>query len=531
MIKTLFVSLIAIVHITCIAQVKITAVKELFDEPTEGFGKLLILENRNTVFCSVLSGTLNFKIFNSDHKLIKNISPQTIVFNNKAAYIKAIFEINSDIVLLVMSRDGRIPTLTRIVLNASNGKVKEEKELIRLESERVPHKTSASLAYEYFFFIRKDPKTNHYAIIANSYKSKGTRKQITCIWYGAGHQEIARSAFAVPDTVFDQYVYHDMAFVNDQKLIVLVNGVKKAKQYTRQLYIGVLSKELPQFSISPLHISLRDELPESNNLFVSDALMKFNSVTGKFVIVSNLTDPKKDDGYLPVLSLLSASTLSVESSRIIYPQKAVEASARFFGEKGAFKGLPQDIYIADDGRFDIVFEEKTISMGDLRVSTYLGDLAIMYFDMLGGARGSYFIPKSQYLMGTYLEGFYTSRRELEAPLFVGGNQYKKAMYVNGKQATYMLFNDTEKNGESYKNGRISTINALGECDAFGYRIEGYEAVPSRTPVFGLSREKDRHYLGWFPLSAYDKANNQFVTLRLELNKRQKKVQIVWLEFL
>ena len=529
LIKILTLSFLVTLQFTCYAQFKLIGQSESFEEMTSGYGKLVILKNDNTVFCSVFRGQLKLQTFSPDHKHLKDFSLNPAVFENKALFIKAIFEVNNDIVLLVITHDHKVPVISRIVIDPANGKIKEEKELARLVSEQSKYKHYVTLAGEDFFHVRKDPQNDQYTIVIKRFEENDVNKQIECLWYSSDHKELARATVNLKDEHLYFLEFLDLVVISDRQLTILINSVRKEKkELSRKVMLGILQKGQTVFKMLPLELTQDLDFTKGKDLVTKSGLLKYNPVTEKIILLTNLKN-KDEEGYIPLISYLNINTGFVEFTGLVIPETAIEASASLYGEKSAFRGLPQDIYIGDDGRFTVILEERTALLSERGESTFLGNLSVIYFDVLGGARGSYFIPKSSYLIGSHFEDFYMDKTSLEPVLFLGGHQYKRATYIDGKFGLYIMINDTQKNGEKYKKGRITTINGLGDCDAYNYIIEGADPVPTRTPVFGLSQDKDHHFLGWFPVSAYNKKNNQLVTLRLELEGRRKSVQIVWLE--
>ncbi|MCC7523805.1 MAG: hypothetical protein IT250_03225 [Chitinophagaceae bacterium] len=530
MLKKTLTYLLLIFHVTTYAQFKIVGQTEQFEEPGNGYGKFLILQNGNTVFCNVINEKLNLRIFSPNHKQIKNFYPAPEAFNHKGAFIKAIFESNNDIVLMVIRSERKTPVLTRVIIDSGNGRIKEEKELARLETERFMYKPFfIALGYVQFFHVSKDPHNNQYAVVLLRSKSKNVNDHIECIWFAEDHREITRATFTVNEEGFDFIKFIDLNVIDDQQLTIVAMGVKGGKKQSRQLMLGVLKKDQHTFKTVSLDLIKASELNIDKDVQVQSGLLKFNPTTNKLILLTTFWD-NRNQGYIPLISYLNVATTHVEFTGLVLPEAAISATQKFFGEKMPFSSLPLDIHIADDGRFTVIMEEMTYTRNnDGIVDTFLKNIAVVYFDMLGGMRSSYLIPKSQSVPGENLGSYYMGRQKMESSLFLGGNQFKRAIYLDGKFGTYIMFNDVERNTENYKKGKITMIVGVQESDAYSYRIEGTGPVPSRVPIFGLPKEKDHHFLGCFPIAAYNKKTNELVMLRLEIDGRRKNMQIVWLE--
>ena len=48
-------------------------------------------------------------------------------------------------------------------------------------------------------------------------------------------------------------------------------------------------------------------------------------------------------------------------------------------------------------------------------------------------------------------------------------------------------------------------------------------------VFGKPKEKKEHNMAIFSVSDYDRDNNVYATLKLEIDGRDRKVKVVWLQ--
>ena len=142
---------------------------------------------------------------------------------------------------------------------------------------------------------------------------------------------------------------------------------------------------------------------------------------------------------------------------------------------------------------------------------------------------SYFIPKRQFLFGMQPRSFYHSHREGIAGRLAYGDQFKSFAYVNGKDKAYILFNDVEENTERVEKGKITTIKGVSECDAFCYPLSGAATLPPRSFLFGKPEGKKNHNLVLFAVSDYDREKNVYVTVRLNVDRGDKGIQLVWME--
>jgi hypothetical protein len=124
--------------------------------------------------------------------------------------------------------------------------------------------------------------------------------------------------------------------------------------------------------------------------------------------------------------------------------------------------------------------------------------------------------------------FYLSRREGTAQWLDHGNQYKSFAYLNAKNQSYLLFNDTERNNDKQQEGKLVTVSGVSGSDAFYYPLSGPDIVPKRDYMFGNPEKKRDHNLALFSISDYSPKDNVYIVLKLEKGSG-KKVKLVWLQ--
>lgn len=526
--KLILTYLLAIVQLACYAQFTLKGQSETFDELGNGYGKLLTLKNGNTLFFLTDRDGVTIQLFSPDHKPLKKISPTSSVLSGKSVFVKTIFEVNNSLVLLTISSEKELRVVSRVIIDLRSGSVKEE-ELAKFNTEfKKGHKLPDWLEKEDNVHIKRDAQNDNYIIVIETNQENNFAETLECLWYDNNHKLVAKTAVSIKDKGFDSIEFLDVEIIGNNQWNILLNGINGRKDGKRQLMYGTLKKGETTLGLKSSNLIESFETARNANMHVQSALLKYNSVTGRYILVSNLNNKQND--YLPVISFLNITTGDIESTELAIPESAIQASVALLGQENAFHGLPQDVIIADDGRFSIIFEEHTIAYinGSIR-STHLGNLAVIYFDMLGGARGSYFIPKLQGYTGAALNEFYLNKKKQE-PVFLGGaNKYVRALYVDGKFSSYIMFNDLEKNGERIKKGKQNIVVTISDCDAFSYRIDGASPILDRKPVFEIAKDKDDHNILIFAGSDYDKSTNTLASMQLEITKRRKYMKIVWLQ--
>jgi len=158
--KILFLFLLACCHAATFAQFKTIAEGPVFDEPEDGYARILQLKNGNTMFAMIsLKNGLDIKIYDAKHKqkTAKHLGPK---FGKlKSAQIEAIFESNGQAVFLISEMDGKTPVLYRLLVDGVTGALKKEETIAELLPLGMKH--GYAMAFGNVpapsFYVKKDP--------------------------------------------------------------------------------------------------------------------------------------------------------------------------------------------------------------------------------------------------------------------------------------------------------------------------------------------------------------------------------------
>jgi hypothetical protein len=513
------------------AQFKTIAAGPLFQEPEQGYGKILQLKNGNTLFVHITyKEGIEVQVYNTEHKqkATKIITPR--YGNLKHALIEAIFEIEGNVVLFIADGEERTLVLNRLIIDGNTGVLKEEKRIAEI------NKASMGQGYAIFFgrvpppdfFIRKDPNSDNYAlVILNSFESD-RNKRMQIVFYGSDHKEISRAYYNSPDDKYKYMNYLDMAVIGKEKVGVL------AYAYNTRASGGKESElVLATLDSGASNVSL-DELDFTKDMIIHGGITRFNPVSKTIVLLAAAKAEKRSDEYVSFLLTIDPYKRKLISNTIVYPQQANEKNMDLFGKKHRYTGMPQNLFINSDGSYSVVYQEiinYTQEYGDGSSSKYtdLENLAVSKYDASGKEIASCLVPMSQRVFKSFLQTFYHSKREGTAQLLDEGGQYKSFAYLNGDDKSYILINDIEENSVSLKKGKLTRIQSVKDCDGVYVEISGSEALPERKFIFGKPENKREHDLGLFAISDYDREHNVYVTLKLEREGKGKNVQLVWLQ--
>jgi len=529
--KPLSLFLLILLFSTVKAQFKQIAEGPVFKEPEEGFAKVLQLKNGNTMFLDIsLKEGIQVHMYNPAHHetAITQVDPSYGKIS-RGGNIKGAFEINGDVVLMVSSLDSRVPTLYRVIIDGKTGTLKDDTKIAELGKVNIFQGYSMAFGGVPIpdFFVRKDPNSDNYAVVLFNTFESDRSKRIEIVSYGTNNKEMSRAYYASPDEKYKYLHYIDMAVIGSEKVCVLAYGYNKLNDGDSELILANLDKGAKEVSYT--------ELGFSQDLSVYQGVARYSPAT-KSVILSVVVKQKGSrNEYSSVLTFINPFEKKINKFNEISPSDRINA---FASSKKGFRGLPQNIFINQDGTFTVVYEEMEIitrtSYGvnvssSSNSSTTLGDLAVVNYSKTGEPINDFIIRKSHVLSNTLLDPFYHSVREGSAQELRGGNQFKSFAYLDGISKSFILFNDTERNNEKQEQGSLVSIQGVSDCDGFYYAIAGANAVPKRDYVFGNPAGKHDHNLGLFSISDYDRKNNVYVTLELSKEDGKKGVKVVWLQ--
>ncbi|MGB4843110.1 MAG: hypothetical protein WBP16_01455 [Ferruginibacter sp.] len=526
---------VLLLSLTCLftnAQFKQIAEGPKFAEPEEGFAKIIQMKNGNTFFISIsLKNGINVRIYDAAHKETAATSFNPAYQVLKTADVEAIFEMNSDIIVFISERDDHTPVLYRLIIDAATGKLKEEKTIFRMKKEGAFVNTGAFNS----FSVVKDPFSENYAVCLYYVTEPDPQKRIEIVHYGKDHNEISRTFCATPNDEYKFFLYVDMVVTGSEKVCAILFasnekyylGTKKGN-----LYMAAIEKGKAAVSYSKLDFS--------EDLEIRWGLARYSAVNKDIFLLTAAKVKKEKDKYIPYLVVIEATTGKVKrAGNTEIGEKLNTDYKEKFDRKKDYSGMPQNLFINDDGSFAVVYEEILVqrqssqsgfgSSTQLRVDTKLGKIVVAAYDKNAALLSSYLVPKEHWIIFQELSPFYHARREGTAQQLFKGNQYKSFAYLNGINKNYILFNDTERNND-VKKDKFVEVQGVSDCDAFVYKLSGNEIFPKREYAFENTTGSKNHNLLLYAISDYDRKNNVYVTLRLDKEVRtSKEVKLVWLQ--
>lgn len=505
----------------CQAQFKEIAVGPTFEEPRSGFSKLLLMKNGNVIFfrAGFKDDGIDVRIYDPGHKEISFTSFDPAYGKLKLGALEGAFEIKGDVVLLISEVDDDRPVLYRLVIDGATGKLKEEKKIAHLfrmtKSMQKAIKFGRANAPD--FSVSKDPLSDNYAIVLfNSFESL-RNKRIEIVLYGSDHEEITRAYYESPEGKYKYMEFVSMAVLGSEKVCVLANAFNPDDK-GREVVLATLKKDESTVSYN--------ELGFPKDCSLENGIVQFNPFTKKLVVAAKLYDKKNEKNESPLYIAFLDPEIG-KTEKLVQAGVSKEVAQRtmeVYGPKSKYTGIPVSLNINKDGGFSVVYEELqwvTIQWSDHTSShPETWDVMVSTFDRAGELKNSYLIMKNFWVdqagSATYGGGF--------------GNNYKRVVYLNGPEKSYILLNDTRRNIERQETKtKPIQVTGVSDCDAFYFPLTGTDPAPKRKYLFGMPENPKERRLAPLGISAYDRENDVFIVLRLNKEERKKSVNVVWLK--
>ena len=544
--KKLTLILALLCPLVAIAQLKPVAESEIFTEPEDGYARMLLLKNGNTAYLRITKKDgLEVRLYDRSHKQIAVKTLEPDYGKLRAMSVEGIYDIGGNITVFISEWENSVPTLYRIQIDAQTGDLKETKTIATLD------KTTMGQGYAMAFggvpvpdfIVRKDPNSDNYGAIRYNTFVSDRDKRVELIQYNASGVETARNFLAAPDGKYKYTQILDFVVVGQDAYALLYSF--------NTAHSGGASNEL-------LLASVKDGTPHYFNLGrsitrrINDGILRYNHVTKNLIFLTTehiSTEKagwgKSENKFATQFSIIDPANPSIKKS-VDFRQSSLKSKYKkvFKDSDEGFVGMPQQLYINEDGSFTVLLEEVAQIMkssrstmgagGYYNAGVQLGSAAIITYNEDGTERNSVLIPKSQTTIPGMFGGaseyvtvtsFYIAARNNTAVALAAGNQFKSLVYLNGKEKSYVMLNDIEENEERIQKGKLTNIKGVSDCNAYIYDITGVTTpIPARTLAFEKGGKRERN-LAIFNISDYDRESNTYTTLKLE---KGNGVKVVWM---
>lgn len=236
--KKSFLALLSLlfISVSSFSQFKVLATGNGFEEPEDGYAKIIQEKSGYTFFLHVtIKEGINVRIYDKSHQQVaeKHITPdygKLRVGKGKGAMggVQGIYEINKNIVLFLSEYDdGGIPTLYRMIIDGATGNLLEEKTIGTLNKFRFldGYASIFGKVPTPAFYVRKDPESDNYAVaLFNSFASD-RNERIELVHYNKDHEEISRAFYQSPDNDYKYLNFMDLCVRGDKEIVAVVVGM------------------------------------------------------------------------------------------------------------------------------------------------------------------------------------------------------------------------------------------------------------------------------------------------------------------
>lgn len=532
--------LLLLLPFSLLAQLHVIAEGPSFEEPENGFGKILALKDGSTAYLHIEpKDDIEIRIYDPAHKEIvsKKIDPG--YGKLKQAKVEGIYEIGNNITIFMGEADDHTPLLYRILIDKKTGDLREFKILATLKKATMGDGYAVAFGSVPLpdFIVRKDLYSDSYGVICYNTLESDRNKRVTLIQYNGNGTETARSFLSSPESKYKYTQILDFVVVGEiaYALLYSYNTEKSGGAANELLLAKAIGSDVSYENIGK---SVKNR--------INDGLLRYNPITHHLILLTTEFIASHSNGFFSNSYNntydVNAFIIDPDQPELKQPvslsnSKILSKYRRVFSNKDdKFGPMPQNVYINDNGSFTILLEDVTQIMRQTNYSrqpagVIFGTAALITYDEHGNEESSVLIPLSQTTLPSMFsqvyretEGYYIAKRENTAVALNGGNQYKSLVYINGKKNDYVMLNDIEENTEKIKKGKITNIRGVSDCDAWVYDLsDTVSPIPSRTLLFNKERRKDSN-LAIFTISDYDREHDVYATLKLE----KGKVKLAWL---
>jgi|GEM_PF-3526741 len=543
-----------------------------FDEPEDGYAKLLCLSNTHTAFIHFkLNGKVVFRLLDADFKLIAeqqadasfdDLKSHNITAMNDVA-ILGLFENKAGVNAIITSVKKDDIVLTRMVFDKNDGHLVADEQL-----QAVPRqKTEVVMVWN--VYAKKDelldkllmPVSNyklirhrdgkHYTLISyNSQNEAGDPNQDTYIMqFDENNQMIHDTHLKVADKNMRKSGVLDACETEDN-LIVLLLKTSSAASPKSKTTSKVACLAPVTFDESP---TVLENINYAGGKNLKDAQLYFNPVTKQYLIFSTKEVMPELKGRQPFAPTKVHETTTLKVYKTLYNTASRQSqttllsspalssvASRKYHKQGALALLPCQVSFFPNGDYRVIYEEYYIrysnySSGKINSNTgfagsntshtkiHKGDIGIVYYHADNTEKNAVYIPKDDLILNRMELNDYAYLKEA-VPEMKKGSGVKSFYYLDNTTAPMILFNDEVANAERVAEGKkVKTIMGTEDCIGYFVALSGEEEMPERKAVFSGD---DKRPVGIFSASDYDPERHVFITLKLDKAHPNKGVQVI-----
>lgn len=547
----LLLSVICITATTLIAQQPKVSLSQAFEEPNDGWNKVLQLSNGNTFFFHFTKKEgIEVIVFDPAHKVISQKLLTSELWNPRAmrqTIVEGLYEINGQPVLFIQQLLDKTPTLFRLRIDAKTGELEKEKQIGKMER----YKSGSAWAIAFGgvdasdVFVEKDPASDAYAVAYFNGFAKESGKRIEVVHYSGEHKILNRAYYfdSTAESPFKYVKFIGMTVLGDRQVNVCTYGFNTEKSGGKdsRVVVSKLAKNEPAFRHNMLDFS--DDFRDTK------AIMRYNPGTNMIQLLtltlmqtkSKFFSNKNSSYYLTLLSFVDPENLTVAFTKPMLGEKVSSYAMSHFDVKEGYSGMPQNMIINEDKSTTLLMEEMTTQTTTqngrvVRQQTFLGNIGISELNDRGTEESGYMLPKLQAASGQipplYIshksQGFWTYHGGGGIMGMASNNAFMSYDYIDAGKDRYIIYNDYPANLRRENSTKRKTVAAISDAHTVCFKIKDGHA--DQFLPFGNADDDRVSNFSYIESSDFLPATKTYATLVVRRDGRKKDAHIAWITF-
>jgi hypothetical protein len=547
----LFFAVLSVTVGTVLAQQPKVSLSQPFEEPEDGWNKVMQLSNGNTFFLHFTKKEgIEVTVYDPAHKVISQKQLTSQLWNPRAmrqSIVEGLYEIQGQPVLFIQQLQDRTPTLFRLRLDAQTGEIEKEKQIGSMER----YKSGSAWAMAYGgvdasdVFVEKDPASDAYAVAYFNGFAKESGKRIEVVHYSGNHKILNRSYYfdSTAESPFKYVKFIGMTVLGEKQVSVCTYGFNTEKSGGKdsRVIVSKLAKNENTFRHNMLDFS--DDFRDTK------AIMRFNPGTNMIQLLtltlmqtkSKFFSNKNSSYYLTLLSFIDPENLTVAFTKPMVSEKVSTYAMSNFGLKDGYSGMPQNMIINEDKTTTLLMEEMTTQTTTqngrmVRQQTFLGGIGISELSDRGTEESGYVLPKLQAASGV-IPPLYISHKSQGFWSYGGGNgmmgmannnAFMSYDYVDAGKDRYILYNDYPSNLRRENSAKRKTVAAISDANTVCFKIK--DGHTDQFLPFGTPTDDRVSNFSYIESSDFLPATKTYATLMVHRDGRKKEAHIAWITF-
>lgn len=512
-----------------------------FDEPENGYRKVLQLSNGNTIFLHYEGKEgLNVTVYNPERKVI---SKRTITGRQwepketRTSKVAGLYEIDGAPVIFIQQLLKRVPTLFRLILDPATGAMKEEKKLGELE--KLPGGMGYAMVFggvqEPMYHVEKCPDGNNYAVIDYNSIAKESDERIKVRYFTVENGQHTATGESFYEAQGFKYINYVSSYVRDDAFFICTYGYNTQKSGGKDSRVIISRLDNNGTAFTHKKIEFTEDFADTRGV------MTYNPASGmiQMLTLTFLESKKGTKTYMALMSYIDPASLQVvKSAPLPFEYAAMRVKEDF--KEDRFTAMPQYVVVNKDNSTSVIMEEMTKAMTssygikatERAVATHLGNIGISELDMNGKEVTGY-AAKKQQRASADMPVFGLSDRAKgrwtyvpPGSILTGNNSaFYSFNYVNTENGKYLIFNDFPENFDKDGAKKINEVDAASNMHTVYYELEN--GFFKKHYLYGTPG-KDQ--LKFTNIESADVKEDSYASLMVERDGRRKKAKIVWVKF-